>query len=109
MTSNITHLFEDFISDQAAVRLDDVNYSFVGLAGETGEALEWHKKINLRQTNHQPDKPLPSEADLLSELGDILHYLTRIGLHYGFSLEDIMVANVDKIQKRVEARNANRT
>lgn len=41
-----------------------------------------------------------SVEELLSELGDVLHFVTIIGQRYGFSLIDIMEDNVDKLIER---------
>ena len=40
------------------------------------------------------------DEPLLLELGDVLHYLTRIGQKFGMTLEQIMAANMDKLDKR---------
>lgn len=67
-----------------------------GLAGETGEVMELLKK-------HVRDAPLDRDA-LLLELGDVLHYLTRIAAEFGFTLEEVMQANVSKLVARAEER-----
>lgn len=64
----------------------------LGLAGETGEVVELLKK-------HYRDGTHPG-ADMLLELGDVLHYLTVIAKAYGWSLEKIMNANVRKLDAR---------
>lgn len=68
----------------------------VGLAGETGEVLELLKK-------HVRDGKLDRDA-LLLELGDVLHYLTRIAAEYGLSLPQVMDANVIKLEQRAKER-----
>lgn len=106
VTDEITaETFQRFVVEQAAMGIDDVNYSFVGLAGETGELLEWHKKVNLRTTNHRTDQALPTKNELLSECGDVLHYLVRILTFYGYTLDDAMRYNVEKINNRVALRS----
>ena len=67
-----------------------------GLAGETGEVLELLKK-------HVRDGEIDTYA-LLLELGDVLHYLTRIAAEYGFSLPQVMDANVVKLEQRARER-----
>lgn len=86
--------FEKFVLDKAAMDISDVNYSFVGLAGESGECMEWHKKVNLRGNLKL------SNDDLLNELGDVLHYVSRIAQAYGWTLKDCMAANVQKLSER---------
>lgn len=88
--------YEDWVDEQARYPLKDINYSFVGLAGECGEALEWHKKRNLRDVRGNN----LTEDDLKSELGDVLHYLVRISRFYGWSVKDLIKNNVEKIEAR---------
>jgi len=89
--------FEAFVTNNARMPLTEKNYvySFVGLAGETGEVMEWLKKNKLRSTN-----PQFTEDDLKNELGDVLHYVARICYHHGWTLKGVMKANVDKLSKR---------
>ena len=87
--------FENFISTKSKLPVDKGPYSFIGLAGEVGEIMEWYKKTNLRTT-----PTTLTEEDLLQELGDVLHYVTRIGLAYGWGLKHIMKANKSKLDKR---------
>jgi len=68
----------------------------VGIGGEAGEVQELLKK-------HVRDG-LEIHDDLLLELGDVLHYLTRIATQFGFTLDQVMGANCEKI----EARHAKR-
>lgn len=63
-----------------------------GLGGETGEVLEILKK-SVR--NDVLDK-----AYLTEELGDVLYYLTMLCNFHDLSLEDVMNANVSKINVR---------
>lgn len=72
----------------------------VGIGGETGEVQELLKK-HVRDGREIHD-------DLLLELGDVLHYLTRIAHQFGFSLEQVMVANREKIERRHAKREATR-
>jgi NTP pyrophosphatase (non-canonical NTP hydrolase) len=65
----------------------------LGLAGEAGEVIEPIKK------NIDRDKPIDPEQFAL-ELGDVLWYLTALAISGGFTLEDIMKRNVDKLSKR---------
>jgi NTP pyrophosphatase (non-canonical NTP hydrolase) len=65
----------------------------LGLAGESGETVDIIKKmVYYGKTGCGPD--------LLLELGDTLHYLCRICSIVGFDLEDVMKANIDKLDKR---------
>jgi NTP pyrophosphatase (non-canonical NTP hydrolase) len=70
-------------------------YPALGLAGETGEICEKIKK-GLRG-----DKELDKE-ELLKELGDPLWYITSLADDLGFSLQDVVDANVKKLSSRKE-------
>ncbi len=74
----------------------DLYIMATGLAGETGEVLELLKK-------HVRDGSIDTRH-LLLELGDVLHYLTRIAAEYGFSLPQVMDANVVKLEQRARER-----
>ena len=68
----------------------------IGLGGEAGEVLELIKKF----VYHGDE--LSSDA-LLLELGDTLWYLTLIASTAGFTLEDVIDANMKKLIARRES------
>lgn len=86
--------YEKFVANQAFMPLSNFEYSFIGLAGETGEVMEWLKKAVYRGNTKFTD------AMLKSELGDVLHYVTRIALAKEWSLKDLMEDNVAKLEAR---------
>lgn len=65
----------------------------MGLCGESGEAIDIVKKW-LAQ-GHELDR-----EKLAKELGDICWYLAETATALGYSLEDIMAANIEKLKKR---------
>lgn len=67
-----------------------------GLGGETGEVLELLKK-HIRDGRE-------IKADLMHELGDVLHYLVRLCIWAGLRPRDVIAANIAKLT----ARNAKR-
>lgn len=77
----------------------DISYSVIALNGEAGEVAEWYKKAVLRGN---PTGEL-SDEDLKLELGDVLFYLTRIASLKGWSLNDVIEANIQKLEDRVAA------
>lgn len=81
---------------------DDLRQLFImttGLAGESGEVLELLKKaVRGRQ-------PVDVE-NLKLELGDVLYYLTMLANRHGFTLADVIRANVQKLEARRAARDA---
>jgi NTP pyrophosphatase (non-canonical NTP hydrolase) len=72
--------------------LRDMYICTSGLGGETGEVLEKLKKI-------VRDGQLDSDG-LKKELGDVLYYLTYITLAFGFTLDDVIKTNVEKLTDR---------
>ena len=67
--------------------------SVMGLCGESGEAIDIVKKW-LAQ-GHELDK-----EHLKKELGDIAWYLAEAATALDTSLDEILQANIDKLQKR---------
>lgn len=90
-----TEQFEAHVSATAKEDLD-FNYAVIGMCGEAGEVAEWHKKVNLRKVL----KTKLTHEDLLSELGDVLYYLTRAATLQGYSLQQVMGYNVVKLNER---------
>jgi NTP pyrophosphatase (non-canonical NTP hydrolase) len=84
------------LMDAAALR--ELFIMAVGIGGEAGEVQELLKK-HVRDGREIRD-------DLLLELGDVLHYLTRIAHQFGFTLDQVMTANRDKIEARHAKRQA---
>lgn len=71
-------------------------YLALGLTGEAGEVADKIKKI-LRG-----DKPLDDDVRraIALELGDTLWYLSNLALTMGYTLDEIMKMNVDKLMDR---------
>jgi len=69
----------------------------LGLAGEAGEVADVIKK-GIRDHNTLGFDF--NQAALLLELGDVLWYLVGLADSFGWTLEDIMQANFDKIESR---------
>ena len=72
-----------------------IMYPALGLCGESGEIAEKVKKW-LRG-----DKELDKQA-LLKELGDPMWYLTSLADDLGFTLQDVIDTNVEKLSSRKE-------
>jgi len=76
--------------------LDDLTMLYVvtsGLWGERGELVEHFKKFV------RDGKPINREKVLL-EFGDVLHYLVQLSLMFGFTIEEIVDANIAKLRAR---------
>ena len=78
--------------EQANSQIVEAMYCALGLVGEAGEASEkikkWHR-----------DSVIDHKAVAL-ELGDVLYYLTRLANTVGYTLEEVMKMNVDKLTSR---------
>lgn len=75
--------------------MSGLTYCTLGLAGEAGEFANKIKKIM------RGDKTLiDARADLISELGDCLWYLSEAAKNLNVSLESVAVQNIDKLQSR---------
>lgn len=72
----------------------DLPIMSLGLAGETGEALEHVKKF-IR------DNYLDLEA-FKKELGDVVYYWARICRYFGLACSDVLRANIVKLESRRE-------
>lgn len=87
-----TKEFEQFVERNATKPHMESPYTVgLALAGEVGELLgELKKSI---------DGPGDAQA-LYHEMGDVLHYLTRLAAMYGCSLQDLMAGNMAKLRNR---------
>ena len=77
----------------ALTKRDILLNSVMGLCGESGEAIDIVKKW-LAQGH-----PLDREH-LASELGDVAWYLAEAATALGLPLEDILQANLEKLERR---------
>ena len=90
--------FEAFVAANAKMGLDRLTYSIIVLCGEAGEVAEWYKKRHYRGNEEYTDDMLKSE------LGDVLHYVSRIAQHQGWTLKDCMSDNIAKLTARNKAK-----
>lgn len=72
--------------------MEAANYA-MGLAGESGETVDYLKKVLFH--GHMFDRDV-----LAKELGDSLWYINAIATLFGIDLEDIAKQNVAKLLKR---------
>lgn len=84
--------YQNFVAMDRNYGERDLYIMSVGLGEEAGEVLGWLKK-----QARDGDRVL---RDLELELGDTLYYLTKIADYHGFSLEEIMESNMDKVRTR---------
>lgn len=78
-------------------------YPTLGLAGEAGEVVEKIKKL-LRDSyvTDAADVPEDKRIEIRKEMGDVLWYLAQLSTEFGFSLEEVAHANIEKLASRRE-------
>lgn len=74
-----------------------LEYVLFGLAGEIGELLNKYKKV-IRDKNGILDEE--TRQNLFLELGDVAFYLSQGAAELNFNLEDVITANLHKLQDR---------
>lgn len=94
----ITSEYDRYVDDNVFNPPIDVKYTAIALAGEVGEVCNEIKK-EIRE-----NKPFGRKDKILLELGDALHYLTALSHGYGFTLRDVMSANIVKLENRKEEK-----
>lgn len=65
----------------------------MGLAGETGEVIDYLKKVGFQGHTFDIEK-------LKSEMGDMMWYFAMLCDFFNIKFEDILQANVQKLLKR---------
>ncbi len=87
------------ITDQQVM----IAWMAIGLGGEAGEVQDLIKKGIFHQQGIDQEK-------LKKELGDVLWYLSSICTQMGWTLEEVMQHNIDKLKARFpEGYDADRT
>jgi len=71
----------------------------MGLCSESGEVADKLKKI-IR--DHDGTLSVDTREALAGELGDVLWYVSQVAGRLGFSLENLAVHNLGKLQARAE-------
>ena len=79
-------------NDKLTIR-DHVLNGALGLFGEGGEVADIVKKAYMQ--GHPLDK-----AHIAEELGDVCWYVAELATALGYSVEEIMGGNVDKLRRR---------
>lgn len=90
--------YQAYVETTTTERVRDLNmtYAALGLAGETGEAVDIIKKA-IRDGRFLKKNEI---NDLLLELGDILWYVSRLLSIHGLTLSDAFEANKEKLDSR---------
>jgi len=95
---------KDFVSladrlgelDREGANIERLTTAGVGLAAESGEFLEIVKKM-VFQGKHWNDD---NREHLIIELGDVMWYVAQACMALDISFDDVIVRNVEKLEKR---------
>ncbi len=110
---NITTEYRNFLRDTSWYthshehNAAELAYLCLGLAGESGEFIDVVKKV-VREVGFTDDESFQVHMQLsgvrgklISELGDVLWYLTRIADFLNLTLEELMISNTHKLYQRL--------
>lgn len=83
--------------ERGTVSMTALSYCALGLCGESGEIAEKIKKI-IRDNNGKITEE--ARQAIKKELGDPLWYIANMAHEFGFSLNEIAIGNIEKLQDR---------
>ncbi len=107
MGNNLTKIYDAFVESNWMGKEDPTHLAIatLGLNGEAGEVAEKVKKHLRGDEAHNPRERtdiLARNHEIVKELGDVLFYLTWLAQYHGAGLGDVIIANMEKLAKRVE-------
>lgn len=85
--------FVDRLFKKGNTDVESMIHASMGISGEAGEIIDAIKKTWIY------NKPLDVE-NIKEEIGDVLFYLTELATLVGYSLEEAMLDNAKKLEKR---------
>lgn len=92
--------YQNFVNDMKVYPEEmRIIYPTLGLVGEAGEISEKVKKW-IRDEDYANGMYIGRREALLDELGDPLWYIAAIASDMGFTLQDVVNANVRKLASR---------
>lgn len=101
----VPYKYDDFVQEQWMGEQDERNLAIatLGLTGEAGEVAEKIKKQLRGDEAHNPlehEDIIARNREVAKELGDVLFYLTWIANYHGYTLDQIIMANMQKLSDR---------
>ncbi len=84
----------------ALLKNDDDIHLVAGLAAECGEVCGLYQKASYKNTKI-------NEGQMLSELGDVMFYLTAIISKWGYTLDEVQKINIEKLNSRYHLTTLN--
>lgn len=94
--NNIQTEYAEFVASRAKVlprKIDDVLHAGLGIGTEAGEIQSTVKKAWVYEQTL-------NEENIHEELGDLMFYVQHMCNVLGWTLEEVMRANIDKLTKR---------
>ncbi len=79
---------------------EEIAYLGLGLAGETGEAVDVLKKMVRDGGFAKSDVRAERIKKLQAEFGDIMWYYCRLMRVFGFKIDDVLDLNINKLMER---------
>ena len=79
--------------DRRLTKKDLLSNLCMGLAGESGEVVDYIKKCMYHGHKIEMDK-------VVEELSDVMWYLTNIATLFKIPMDNILVANIKKLEER---------
>ena len=74
-------------------------YPTLGISGESGEIAEKIKKVLRDKDSVFSDE---TKLEIAKEICDVLWYCNALSRDLGFTLEQVMQMNIDKLESRVQ-------
>jgi len=95
MSNNLLQEYKDF-QRKTQIKEFDIKYMALGLGGEVGEVQNEIKKLERDDNNILTDI---RRNKIITEMGDVMWYLTGICNELNCSLEDVLNNNISKLSK----------
>lgn len=89
--------YQNKIEDTWISNPNDFSRIVLGIFGESGEIAELCKKRLRGDYDNLKEEFLKL---MRKEIGDVFYYLCKLCNYYGFSAENILSENIDKLQDR---------
>lgn len=91
-------IYEDF-KGQTQVNKLDYTYPALNLASEAGEVAGKYAKA-VRDCNGRIDEE--RRVEICKELGDVMWFVAELSTQLGYTLEEVMAMNIEKLTSRKE-------
>ena len=95
MSNNLLQEYKDF-QRKTQIKEFDIKYMALGLGGEVGEVQNEIKKLERDDNNILTDI---RRNKIITEMGEVMWYLTGICNELNCSLEDVLNNNISKLSK----------